>query len=359
MKRVDNFNAGPSALPLPVLEKARDELLNYRNSGMSVMELSHRSKAYDEVHHFAKQLLRDIMKIPDSYDILFLQGGASLQFAMFPLNFLKKETTGYYSLTGSWSEKAYNEAKKVGNVKIVNSSKEEHYTYIPSLKEPNDPTCAYVHITSNNTIFGTQWHEFPRLHAPLIADMSSDLLSRHIDVEAFDFIYAGAQKNLGPSGVTVVIVKKELLQKANANLPTYLQYQAHAEKSSLLNTPPTFSIYMLSLVLEWVQHEGGLSVIEKRNEQKANMLYEAIDESDGFYIGHASLNSRSRMNVTFTLSKEETKELFLEKASEAGFIGLNGHRSIGGCRASIYNAVSVESCERLAQFMEDFKVKYS
>lgn len=360
MKRVYNFNAGPSALPLSVLEKAQSELLNFNETGMSVMELSHRSKPYDEVHQKAKQLLKETLRIPDSYEILFLQGGASLQFAMIPLNFLAEQKTAYFILTGSWSEKALKEASNIGKTEVIASSKESNYTYIPqefSLESIDD--AAYLHITSNNTIYGTQWHKFPNTTIPLIADMSSDILSREINVEQFDVIYAGAQKNLGPSGVTVVILKKDLLEKANENIPTILKYKTHASKDSLYNTPPTFSIYMLSLVLEWVQSEGGLPKIELRNKVKAEMIYQTIDESDGFYKPHAEKDSRSYMNVTFTLPSDQLTKAFLEKANEHQLIGLNGHRSVGGCRASIYNAVPMEACEKLAEFMKEFQTKHS
>jgi len=355
MKRIYNFNAGPSALPLPVLEKAQSEFLNFNESGMSVMELSHRSKTYDEVHQKAKQLLKETLHIPDSYDILFLQGGASLQFAMIPLNFLQENKKAYFVLTGSWSEKALKEANNIGKTEVIASSKDSNYTFIPkdfSVDSIDD--VAYLHITSNNTIYGTQWQQFPNSTIPLIADMSSDILSRELNVEQFDVIYAGAQKNLGPSGVTVVILKKDLLEKANENIPTILKYKTHASKNSLYNTPPTFSIYMLSLVLEWVQSEGGLAKIEQRNKQKAEMIYQIIDESEGFYKPHAEKDSRSYMNVTFTLPSDELTKAFLEKANEQQFIGLNGHRSVGGCRASIYNAVPVEACEKLSEFMYKF-----
>ncbi|MDQ0162328.1 3-phosphoserine/phosphohydroxythreonine transaminase [Aeribacillus alveayuensis] len=359
MNRAYNFNAGPSALPLAVLEKAQSELLNFNGTGMSVMELSHRSQAYDEVHNKAKQLLKEILRVPDSYDILFLQGGASLQFAMIPMNFLPQEKKAYFVLTGSWSEKALKEASKIGKTDVIASSKEANYTHIPyDFQTENLHDAAYLHITSNNTIFGTQWKKFPKTNIPLIADMSSDILSREINVEQFDLIYAGAQKNLGPSGVTVVIIRKDLLEKTNNYVPTILNYQTHANKNSLYNTPPTFAIYMLSLVLEWVQTEGGLLKIEQRNKEKAEIVYRAIDESEGFYKPHAHQDSRSNMNVTFTLPSKELTQQFLEKAKEQNLIGLNGHRSVGGCRASIYNAVPLEACEKLAQFMADFRKKY-
>lgn len=359
MNRVFNFNAGPAAIPQQALEKAQAELLNYNHTGMSVMELSHRSKAYDEIHNKAINLLKELMKIPETYEVLFLQGGASLQFAMVPMNFLKKGNIGYYILSGSWSEKALKEAKKFGETNVLASSKNTNYTYIPKDFDASSlQDAAYLHITSNNTIFGTQWHEFPNTNAPLIADMSSDILSREINIEQFDLIYAGAQKNLGPSGVTVVIIKKELLEKANQDVPTILNYQTHASKNSLYNTPPTFAIYMLSLVLEWVKEQGGVAEIEKRNNKKANIIYEAIDESDGFFKGHAEKDSRSFMNITFTLPTDELTKVFVKEASEHQLVGLSGHRSVGGCRASIYNAVSIEACEKLAQFMKDFRAKH-
>ncbi|WP_071396030.1 3-phosphoserine/phosphohydroxythreonine transaminase [Bacillus tuaregi] len=360
MSRALNFNAGPAALPEWALKEAQNELLNFRNTGMSVMELSHRSKDYEAVHNEAQSLLRSLLSIPDQYEILLLQGGASLQFSMIPMNLLQEGQTAYYAMTGSWSEKALKEAAKVGKTEIAVSSKENQYKNIPVLDPssiPND--AAYVHITSNNTIYGTQWKKFPTgLKAPLIADMSSDILCKPLNIEQFDMIYAGAQKNLGPSGVTVVIMKKELLERSSDNLPTMLNYNTHAKNNSLYNTPPTFGIYLLSLVLKWVTDQGGLEAIEKMNEQKAALLYNEIDNSNGFYNGHAVSDSRSTMNVTFTLNSEEATKSFLAQAKEAGFVGLNGHRSVGGCRASIYNAVPYENVEKLAQFMSDFRKNY-
>ncbi|RSK26325.1 3-phosphoserine/phosphohydroxythreonine transaminase [Bacillus sp. HMF5848] len=358
--RAFNFNAGPSALPTEVLHKAQQELLNFKGTGMSVMELSHRSKEYDAVHEGALARLRSIMNISDEYEVLFLQGGASLQFSMIPLNFLHEKQVAYYVLTGAWSEKALKEAEKLGHTKVIASSKEQNYSYIPAvdcsltLENP-----AYVHITTNNTIFGTQWHDFSGLpDADLVADMSSDILSRKLDVNKFSLIYAGAQKNLGPSGVTVAIVKKSLLERSHSNLPTMLNYTTHTKANSLYNTPPTFAIYLLSLVLQWVEEQGGIEKVEQRNEQKAALLYNSIDDSNGFYTPHAAIDSRSNMNVTFTLPTEEATKKFLSSAKEKGFIGLAGHRSVGGCRASIYNAVSLEACEALATYMQDFKNSY-
>lgn len=359
MKRAFNFNAGPSALPYEVLQTAQAELLDFKGSGMSVMELSHRSKEYDAVHEEAQTLLRELLAIPDNYEVLFLQGGASLQFSMIPMNFLNNDQVGNYVLTGSWSDKALKEAKKVGQTHIAASTKEEKYRYIPSfedIKLSDNP--AYVHITSNNTIYGTQWAEFPTFdNVDLIADMSSDILSRAFDVNKFSLFYAGAQKNLGPSGVTVVVLKKDLLTRIPDNLATMLDYRTHIDSNSLYNTPPTFGIYMLSLVLNWVKANGGVSKIQALNEQKASLLYHTIDESNGFYSAHALNGSRSNMNVTFTLPSDELSKAFLAEAKEAGFVGLAGHRSIGGCRASIYNAVPIESCEALRDFMISFKAK--
>ncbi|HHU61648.1 MAG TPA: 3-phosphoserine/phosphohydroxythreonine transaminase [Natronincola sp.] len=355
MKRAFNFNAGPAALPLEVLQEAQAELLDFQGTGMSVMELSHRSKDYDAVHNKAKELLTKLLNIPDNYEILFLQGGASLQFAMVPMNLLAPGKVANVILTGVWSEKALYEIEKLGEAKIGGSSKDAAYKYIPTELEI-DPSDAYVHLTSNNTIYGTQWREFPDTKdVPLVVDMSSDILSRPLDVSKFGIIYAGAQKNLGPSGVTVVIIRKDLLDSADDNLPTMLKYTTHVKSNSLYNTPPTFGIYLLSLVLEWVDRLGGVEAVNKINESKAKLIYDAIDESDGYYVGHAEKDARSLMNVTFNLASEELEKKFIKEALAAGFVGIAGHRSIGGCRASIYNAVPVEACEALRDFMLEFK----
>ncbi|SDI74897.1 3-phosphoserine/phosphohydroxythreonine transaminase [Alteribacillus bidgolensis] len=359
MARAHNFNAGPAALPVEVLEEAQKELVNFNNTGMSVMELSHRSKDYEAVHNEAISLVKDLLNVPDDYEVLLIQGGASLQFSMIPMNFLTNGKTANYILTGAWSEKALKEAKALGETKIGAASKESNYTYIPdrnSIETSSDD--AYVHITSNNTIFGTQYHDFDlNTSAPLFADMSSDILSKPIPVDRFSFIYAGAQKNLGPSGVTLVIVKKELLEQSKENIPTLLKYNTHVEKNSLYHTPPTFAIYMLNKVLHWIKDNGGAAGMQIRNKEKAELLYDVIDNSGGFYKGHAQEESRSYMNVTFNLKKEDLNQKFLMEAKQAGFVGLNGHRSVGGCRASIYNAVSVESCKALKDFMIDFQQK--
>ncbi|SFE26602.1 3-phosphoserine/phosphohydroxythreonine transaminase [Alteribacillus iranensis] len=360
MNRAHNFNAGPAALPTEVLETAQKELLNFNDTGMSVMELSHRSTDYEEVHNEAITLVKDLLEVPEDYEVLLLQGGASLQFSMIPMNFLEKGKAANYILTGSWSEKALKEAKYFGETKIGASSKDSNYKHIPALSDLDvSEEDAYVHITSNNTIFGTQWQDLNvASEVPVIADMSSDILSRPIPVDKFSLIYAGAQKNLGPSGVTLVIIKKDLLSNKKEDIPTLLRYTTHAEKNSLYHTPPTFAIYMLNQVLRWVKDNGGAAGMASRNKEKASLLYEVIDQSDGFYTGHADTNSRSLMNVTFNLPTDELNKQFLDEAKKAGFIGLNGHRSVGGCRASIYNAVSLESVKALQEFMISFRDKH-
>ena len=358
--RTYNFNAGPSALPLEVLEKAQLELLNFRGTGMSIMEMSHRSAIFEEIHNGAIARLRSLLEIPENYEVLFLQGGASLQFSMIPMNFLQPGQQAGYIMTGSWSEKAFQEARLFGKPYEVASTKENKYRHIPALQDISvNSDDAYVHLTSNNTIYGTGWQQFPDAgDVPLIADMSSDILSKPIDVSKFALIYAGAQKNLGPSGVTVVIIRKDLLEKANPDIPTMLKYSTHAESNSLYNTPPTFGIYMLGEVLKWMEEKGGLPAITKQNEAKAKVIYDAIDNSNGFYVGHASPESRSLMNITFRVSDVALEKQFLAEAKDAGFVGLNGHRSVGGCRASTYNSVPFEACQALSEFMVGFQSKH-
>jgi phosphoserine aminotransferase len=359
MKRAFNFNAGPASLPEAVLAKAEKEMMNYQGSGMAVMELSHRSKEFEEINDRTKKLLSKLLSIPDDYEILFLQGGASLQFSMVPMNLLENGTTASYVLTGTWSEKALKEAQKSGNALEAASTKHNNYKSIPSLTEINvKEDAAYLHITTNNTIFGTQWHSLPEgMPVPLVADMSSDILSRPLNISSYGLIYAGAQKNLGPSGVTVVIIQKELLKRSRKDLPSMLNYQVHASSQSLYNTPPTLSVYFLLLVLEWAEELGGVTELERMNKEKAALLYDTIDQSGGFYTGHAEKDSRSLMNVTFTLGSDELTASFLHEAEELGFIGLAGHRSVGGCRASIYNAVPLEHVEKLVSFMSDFRIR--
>jgi phosphoserine aminotransferase len=356
-QRAYNFNAGPSALPLEVLEKAKQELIDFRGTGMSVMELSHRSAVYEEVHNHAITLLKELLSIPEDYEVLFLQGGGSLQFSMVPMNFLKPGGKAGYIMTGSWSEKAFSEAKLFGDPYQVASTKEGQYRRIPKFDELQyNPADAYIHLTSNNTIYGTQWMEFPDTgDVPLIADMSSDILSKPFDVSKFSLIYAGAQKNLGPSGVTVAIIRKDMIKKANPNIPTMLKYSTHSKNNSLYNTPPTFGIYMLGEVLNWIKEIGGIHSLSTRNEEKAKLIYDAIDQSNGFYFGHAEAGSRSLMNITFRVKDEELEKKFLAEAKKEGFVGVNGHRSVGGCRASTYNAVPFETCKAFSDFMIHFQ----
>ena len=348
-----NFNAGPSALPTVVLERAQKQLLNFEESGMSIMEMSHRGKVYEAVHNAAIERMRKLYNIPEDYEVVFLQGGASLQFSMIPMNFLNEGEKAGYIMTGSWSEKAIKEAKMVGSTYEVASTKDNHYKNIPTSFTVEEGT-RYVHMTSNNTIFGTQFKTTPEVNVPLIADMSSDIMSKPIDVSKYAMIYAGAQKNLGPSGVTVAIIKKDFLATAKAENPTVLQYATHVKNNSLYHTPPTFGIYMLGEVLKWIEEQGGLEAVDKQNEMKAALIYDVIDESNGFYTGHADKDSRSLMNITFRVADEDLEKKFLTEAAAAGFVGLNGHRSVGGCRASAYNAVPVAACQALADFMKNF-----
>lgn len=355
--RAYNFNAGPAALPLAVLERAQAEFVDFQEQGMSIMEMSHRGAVYEQVHNEAKQLLKELLDIPSGYDVLFLQGGASTQFAMVPMNLLTEGKVGAYVHTGSWAEKAIKEAELVGATRVIASTEADRFMRMPAPGEivvPED--AAYVHITSNETIGGTQYHAYPDSgSAPLIADLSSDILCRPVDVSKFGMIYAGAQKNLGPSGVTVVIAKEELISSSPKTIPTMLRYSTHYKNNSLYNTPPSFSIYMVNLVLQWLKERGGLEQVERDNLAKAELLYSTIDTSGDFYRGCAERGSRSLMNVTFRLADEELEKAFIKQAGEAGFVGLKGHRSVGGLRASIYNAVPYESCEALAQFMKHFQ----
>jgi phosphoserine aminotransferase len=355
--RIHNFNAGPAALPLPVLEIIRDELLDYKGTGMSVMEMSHRSAEFDEINDQAIALTRELCGLDDKFHVIFVGGGASTQFAMIPMNFLHAGRTAAYVDTGTWSSKAIKEAKIIGNVHLAGSSKEAEYRHIPKVAELNVPAdAAYLHITSNNTIKGTQWQEFPNpVGIPLVCDMSSDMLSRRIDFARFSLIYAGAQKNLGPSGATMVIIRDEMLAKCKDGLPTMLDYRTHTKEKSLYNTPPAFGIYVIKLVLEWIKKNGGLTGIEKTNRAKQESLYNYMDQHADFYKAPVQKDSRSWMNVIWRLPSEELEKKFIGEAKKAGFGGLKGHRSVGGCRASIYNAVSLESCQKLVEFMERFR----
>ncbi|MBW1710844.1 MAG: 3-phosphoserine/phosphohydroxythreonine transaminase [Deltaproteobacteria bacterium] len=354
--RVHNFNPGPAALPLPVLEEIQAEMLNFKGSGMSILEISHRSEAFDEVLNDAVARVKRLLKLPDNYRVLFLQGGASSQFFQVPMNLLGPDDEADYINTGTWSTKAFKEAQILGcNVREVASSEDRNFCYIPKDIQFT-PGAAYVHLTSNNTIKGTQWLTFPDTGGlPLISDMSSDIMSRPMDVTPFGLIYAGAQKNLGPSGVTLVIIREDMLERVPDNLPSMLSYKSHADKNSTYNTPPCFGIYVVQMTLKWIEDtvEDGLEGMARVNERKASLIYDLMDEGD-FYRPTADKDNRSLMNVTFRLPDEELEKKFVAQALENGLSGLKGHRSVGGCRASIYNAVSLEAVKSLAAFMKDF-----
>lgn len=358
--RVHNFGAGPAALPLPVLERVHDELLDYRGSGMSILEASHRGALYDEVHEGAMAGLRRLLggaALGEDYEVLFMGGGARTQFGLVPWNLLPEGGSADYVVTGRWSEMAAAEAAKRGRVHEAYTSAETEHDRVPGPEELRlDPGAAYVHYTSNNTVFGTQFRDVPETGpAPLVADMSSDVLSRPLDLARFGLIYAGAQKNLGPAGVTVVLVRRDLLERSPAGLPDTLSYARVAAKRSLLNTPPVFAVYVLGLVVQHLLERGGLAAAGERNREKAALLYRAIDDSGGFYRGHARPESRSWMNVTFRLPTPELEERFVTDAAEEGLVGLKGHRSVGGVRASLYNAVELASVRTLVGFMEEFR----
>ena len=353
--RIYNFSSGPAVLPLPVLEEAQRDLVALPGVGMSVMEISHRSKVFDEIIRGAGADLRALGGISDDYAVLFLQGGASLQFSMVPMNLLAPAATADYIVTGGWSQRAVVEARKVGGVNVAASTESEAFRRIPSQAELRlTRGAAYVHMTSNNTLFGTEWHELPAVDAPLVCDASSNIYSRPIDVSKYGLIYAGAQKNLGPSGVTLVIVRKDLLARSAESLPTMLNYRTIAEQGSLYNTPAVFGIYILRLVMKWLRGLGGLAAIEAVNVRKASVLYAELDRTP-FWRPHAEKGSRSRMNVTFRLPSDELDALFVKESTAAGFDGLKGHRSVGGLRASIYNAFPEEGVEALVQFMREFE----
>jgi phosphoserine aminotransferase len=357
MARVHNFNAGPAVLPLEVLQEAQKELVDFNGTGMSIMEHSHRGKDYEAVHNEAIANLRELLGIPENYAVLFLQGGASMQFAMVPMNLLLPGTVADYTNSGAWASKAIKEAKLIGKVNVAADCGKEIPTRVPRENELKlAQGAAYVHITSNETISGAQWKTFPKTQAPLVADMSSDFMSRPFNVADFGLIYAGAQKNLGPSGVTLVIVRKDLAEKAPATIPTMLRYQTHIEENSLYNTPPTFGIYVLALVTRWVK-KMGLANLYRQNVEKAGKLYAAIDGSGGYYKATAVKECRSDMNITWRLPSEALEEQFVKDASKAGMKGLKGHRSVGGIRASIYNAFPPAGIDALVSFMKEFQKK--
>lgn len=358
--RVFNFAAGPATLPLPVLEQARDEMLDWQGSGMSVMEVSHRSKAFVAVAAQAEADLRGLMGVPAGYRVLFLQGGASLQFAMLPMNLRPQGVSADYLVNGVWGQSAVKEAKKLGVTRVAATTESTNFDRLPTYTAADlDPKAAYLHFTSNETIHGSEWvtEPVPPAGVPLVCDMSSDFLSRPFDVTKYGLIYAGAQKNAGPSGVTVVIVRDDLLERVPSNLPAMLDYKLQADKGSMYNTPPTFTIYIVGLVFKWLLELGGLPAIAERNTLKANMVYETIDRSGGFYRPHARPEGRSKMNIPFRMETEELEAQFAKEAKKSGLIGLKGHRSVGGLRASIYNAVPVESVRVLVDFMQEFQRK--
>ena len=358
-KRIYNFAAGPAILPEPVLKEAQEQLWALPGIGMSILEISHRSKVFDKIIAEAKEGLKSLLGINDNYELLFLQGGASLQFSMIPLNLMVKNKRADYIVTGSWSKKAVKEAKRVGTVNIAASTEEGNFKRIPKQEELKlDPQADYVHFTSNNTIFGTEWHKEPEVgNVPLVCDASSDMLHKKIDVNKYALIYAGAQKNMGPSGVTFIILRKDMLERSSDSLHTMLNYKTHAENNSLYNTPNVFGIYIINLVCKWLKGLGGLDGMYKINKEKADILYKCIDESGGFYKGHADKDSRSLMNITFNLATEDLEKKLVSEATAAGFDGLKGHRSVGGLRASIYNAFPKKGVEDLVSFMKNFQKK--
>lgn len=353
MDRKYNFYAGPAILPLEVMKKAQEELLDFNGIGLSIMEISHRSKDFDQVIVNATKKARKLLNIPDNYTVLFLQGGATLQFGLIPMNILKSGKADYVN-TGAWATKAIKEAKLFGEVNIAGSSEDKNFSYIP--KNLNlSPDAKYVHITSNETIGGIQYKEYPHTgNVPLIADMSSDIFSKELDLSKFGMIYCGAQKNMGPAGVTLVIIRNDILESSSDETTTMLNYKKLASKDSMLNTPPCFAIYIVGLVLEWLENQGGLKAMEGRNKEKGKLIYDFLDSSD-FYTGTAAQEDRSLMNVTFRLPREELEKKFIFESITAGFVGLKGHRSVGGCRASIYNAMSIDGVKVLVEFMQKFE----
>jgi phosphoserine aminotransferase len=357
-KRVFNFNAGPAALPLPVLERIREELLDWRGSGMSVMEMSHRSPEYESINAAAEQKLRSLLAIPDDYAVIFLQGGGSLQFTMVPMNLCLSGKPVDVLHTGAWIAKAIGELKKGFPHRIAASTESKKFARLPRPGEIElSSDASYVYLCTNNTIEGTQWADMPETgDVPLVADMSSDIASRFIDVKKFGLIFAGAQKNLGPAGVTIVILRKDLAERADKNLPTLLQYRTHIKEKSLYHTPPTFAVYVFGLVLEWMESLGGIPAIQKHNDAKANLLYGTIDSSGGFYRCPVEQGSRSRMNVIFRVANGEDaiEKQFAIEAAASGLVGTPGHRSVGGMRISLYNAVTLEAVEALTSFMREF-----
>lgn len=356
--RIFNFSAGPAVMPVSVLEEVRENLLSLGDSGIGILEHSHRSKAYSAVHEQTEAAIREVGSIPDDYHVLFVQGGASMQFPILAMNLLGEGKTGDYINTGSWSKKAIAEAKAFGNVHVPSSSEDRNFCYIPSEHSFSDGA-EYVHFTSNNTIFGTQFAEEPAApeDSTLVCDASSDIFSRSIDVTRYGLIYAGTQKNLGPAGAALVIIRDDVLQRCNSDIPAMMRYSTYAEKKSLYNTPPSFAIYVVGLVCKWILSQGGLSAMQSRNESKAGVLYDFLEQSSLFNTT-ADANCRSRMNVTFVTANADTDAAFVAAATNAGFDGLKGHRSVGGMRASIYNAFPAEGVDQLVSFMRDFEASH-
>jgi len=359
MHRVYNFNAGPSTLPLPILEQAQEELVEFKDKGMSILEMSHRAKDYEELHFGATNLIRELLGLPETYKVLFLGGGATLQFAMVPMNLLPAGGSCDFTLTGAWSKKACQDAQKIGGVNIIYDGKPNNYLNLP------DPTsltvdcdAAYLHITSNETIGGVQWQSFPDTEeVPIVCDMSSDFLSRRFPIGKFGLIYAGAQKNVGPAGVTVVVIRDDMLAHSPNTLPVYLNYRTHAEGDSLYNTPPVFAIYLMKLVLENLKEAGGLETAEIWAGKRSSIIYSAIADSGSFYFCPIQAHCRSKMNIVFRLPTEDLEKQFIKEAADYGMVGLKGHRSVGGCRASLYNAMPIEGAKALAEFMGEFAVR--
>lgn len=358
--RIWNFNAGPAALPLEVLEKVHEQWFNFQGSGMCEIEMSHRSKEFDKLHNDAIAMVKKLLGVGDEYHVLFLQGGASLQFGMIPMGFLDKTKTADYINTGTWSTAAIKEAKLFGNINIAFDGNEVDFKRLPRQDELKlTPNAEYLHFTSNNTIKGTEFFTFPKTEngVPLVCDMSSDIFSHPIDPKPFGMIYAGAQKNLGPSGVTLVIMRDDFYQKARTDVTAMLKYKTHVDKNSLYNTPNTFGIYLMGLVLEWIDGIGGLEGIGKINKAKADLLYGYMDSTDGYYRCPVEFDSRSRMNVCFRLPNEELEAMLISQGLKAGFCGMKGHRSVGGCRISMYNASPLQAIEDVVAFMKDFLAK--
>ncbi len=357
MSRIVNFSAGPCTLPLSALESAAAEFVDYQDSGMSLIEMSHRGKHYDAVHQEAIALFRELLNVPDNYKVLFIGGGATMQFTMLAMNFLAGGKACDFTLTGAWSKKAYADAAKIGKVNVIYDGKDANYLELPdpaTLKV--SPDAEFLHMTSNETIGGIEWHAWPDTgNVPIICDMSSDIMSREIPIEKFGMIYFGAQKNLGPAGVGVAIIRDDMLEKCPDNLTSYLNYKTHADANSLYNTPPVFCIYMMKKVLTWVKEQGGLAAMDKLAQKRSEMLYQTIENSNGYYRSPVPAASRSRMNVVWRLPSEDLEKKFIAEALEKDFSGLKGHRSVGGCRASIYNAMPVEGVKALTEFMATFQ----